>query len=156
MNKNFHEQYDVRFCSCGRIHIMSLEYMNWIQEDYTKRKVIQVCQNCGSVVQTSIDEYPDGYIACRSEVGNVEIFNDPNVKVLLNHGIRVPLVGSYYADYYSSGIWSFEGHREVVDTDRLIEEVRSTFRYTCDSILYSISGYVSGINWRGTEFESRY
>ena len=148
------KKYEVSFCSCGHIHIMPSEYLDWIQEDYKHRSIIQICRNCGSSYKTFLDEYFEGgFVICGCDVEDTEILNDPNTRIILQKGIQVPIVEGYCADYYINGIWMCDGHRVVVDTDRLIRDVQRDYGDEADYILKAISGYVSGINWKGTKYE---
>lgn len=148
-------KYNVWFCSCGRIHVMPMEYLDWIQEDYKNRSVIQVCSHCGATYRTFMDTYEDGYTVCGDSPEDIEIFNDPNVRVLIKKGISVPLVRAYDADYHHSHFWWSEGQKHEVDTERFIHEVFNNYKYSkeeADEVLKSISGFYSGINWKGTKY----
>jgi len=42
--------YDIQFCSCGRIHVMSFDEIEWLSEDYKNRSIIRACANCGKAI----------------------------------------------------------------------------------------------------------
>ena len=153
-------EYNVHFDSCGRIHVMPYEYLDWCQEDYQNRYILEICQNCGSAYKTFLDEYYEGgFVVCGCDVENLEIFGDPNVCVLINRGIRVPIIcdGCHdYADAYCNGRWYYQYKFAEVDTAKLINEVHSNYGFTseeADEILKSISGFVTKINWEGTPYD---
>lgn len=145
------KEYDVKFCSCGTIHLMPMEYYDWLQEDYTSRYVLRICQRCGSVIKVWLDE---GFESNSFNINSTSINEDSeitpedlqNCRVLLSRGHRVPLVNGNHATYHVDQSW-FDGfYRRDVDTKRLIREVKDPEK------LRSIAGYASGIDWSGTDY----
>ena len=61
--------------------------------------------------------------------------------------IRVPVKdGDYATCYVANTYFDDEGHRGA-DTERLIREVKD------EDKLRSISGYITGIDWKGTPYD---
>lgn len=151
------DYWSVRFCSCGRIHILPSSCFDWLQEKYQSRKIIQVCQGCGATYSTYLDEYEDGYCICGEDLENIAICGDPDKIVFINQGFKVPVVDGWYADYHNGSNWFSEGKKVEVDTQRLIRDISDWAKQNnienVDIILKSIAGYVSGINWKGTKYE---
>ena len=65
-------KYEVYVCSCGRIHLMDRSNFDWLSNNYTKRSVIQICNNCGAARETFLDEYMDGFAVCKEEIKDVK------------------------------------------------------------------------------------
>lgn len=162
------QRYDVWFCTCGHIHFMPFDILDWIEEDYMNRKAIQVCKSCGAVRETTLDPYEEGFCTCRDiyrdteldckiTEGYTKLFVDNGVPVYLKNfdGSTVPASGKLGNRWF--GINS-KGNQEFnsVDTLRLIQDIKHNYREDADDILRSISGYVSGIDWSGTEYEIKY
>lgn len=146
-------KYDVRFCSCGTIHVMPVSYYDWMENDYKNRSVYRVCQRCGRTIRTWLSEYDDGFCVNSCEMNDFELSkeNKDDFKVIFSKGIRVPLKTGNYATYHSCGnAWFDEDKKSDVDTKRLIHEVKD------EEILKSISGYVTGIDWSDTPYEIKY
>lgn len=51
--------YDVRFCSCGRVHFIDRQKLLQMCDDQ-KKEVIHICNNCGAAFIRGLDECPDG------------------------------------------------------------------------------------------------
>lgn len=154
-------KYSARFCQCGRIHLINNDLYDWMKEDFCHRSIIYVCQNCGTTFKVFLDEYMDGYAVNYVEVENIEANYDPNTIVFFNHGIAVPVMSGHYASAHtSSNRWVAENisgpEFSRVDTQTLIQEIRRDFKEDAENVLKSISSYVSGIDWKGTEYEFKF
>lgn len=161
------QRYDVWFCTCGHIHFMPFDVLDWIQYDYRNREAIQVCRSCGAVRKTTLDTYEECFYICRdierdSKITEniercVRLFVDNGVSVYLKNfdGSTVPALGKLGDKWF--GI-DFKGNRgyNPVDTLRLIQDIKHNYGEDANDILKSISGYVSGIDWSGTEYEIKY
>lgn len=157
-------KYDAWFCSCGRINLMEDSEYDWLQ-DNTNRVIFRICKNCGSVYRVWLDPSSyGGYDLCGSSIPGGDCILDASqrndFKVILHDGIRVPMKSGRYADYKSRasigggsdfmdsvGMDNGENGCVLVDTDRLIREVNDREK------LKSISGYLVGIDWSGTEYD---
>lgn len=155
------KRYSVRFCSCGHIHLMPMEYLSWIQEDANNRSIIQVCQSCGATYETWLGSYDDGFMVCGTDKSNFEVSENSPTKILFSKGIRVPIIDSegrifdatsHFGNSWYAEDWENNYFCGEVDTNTLIDRVSSAFKEDADDILRSIAGYVSGINWSGTKY----
>lgn len=148
-------KYDVWFCECGHIHLMPIEYLDWMSENYEHRNIIRVCQNCGETKKMWLTDYDDELkINCKDFI-NFEMCDNANTRFLLNKGIYVPLINgdcTDYATYYCNGVWFYESNKCKVNTIQLIKEIQYKYKDKADDILKSISGYVAGIDWTGTDY----
>lgn len=148
-------KYSVRFCNCGTIHLMNNDNFDWMEEDFGNRSVVQVCRNCGFTKETYLEPYEDGFCHCGHEINEAEFEGDSNHRVIISRGIRIPLNESFgHAAYISPANHYFDddGNLCTVDTKRLIEQIKHDYKDDADNILYSIAGYVSGIDWSGTKY----
>ena len=159
-------KYEVWFCDCGRIHLMDNKYLDWMQEDSKNRSVIRVCRNCGNVQEMFLDEnICGGYDICATDNIPEEFDSSPDTHFIFSKGIQVPMMSGGYATYRSpTGRWYTDpvvhiygeetaSKNYIVDTKSLIKEIRRDYKDQAEDILKSISGYVSGIDWTGTEYE---
>jgi len=169
--------YDIQFCSCGRIHVMSFDEIEWLSEDYKNRSIIRACANCGKANVTFLTEgFEQGTFdvnCCDLErYGNI-IWN--NTKLFYSRGIKVYMKSGKEADTEQSGYfanceeWTHmngSGYQPIeaaekerkdwatVDTERLIETIKREYMNDADDILRSISGYAVKIHWEGTKYET--
>lgn len=153
-------KYSVRFCHCGRIHTMTLDKYEWMEESL-ERRIIRVCQNCGDAKQTSLIKNHGGIDVCVSDVDDREFVGD-NTLFVFSHGIRVPMKpyegcdGPVFACHYGGGRWFHDRGRGEVDTEALINCIKIQYKDEADAILSSIVCYVCGINWKGTAYGKEY
>lgn len=161
------KRYDVWFCTCGHIHFMPFDVLDWIEDDYINREAIQVCKSCGAFRKTTLDTYEDGFCICRDTKRDSKITEniDRCVRLFVDNGVSVYLKNFDGSTISASGKlgnkWfgvNSKGNQEFssVDTLRLIQDIKHNYREDSDDILRSISGYVSGIDWSGTEYEIKY
>lgn len=168
-------KYEVDFCSCGRIHIMPESELDWLQEDYKHREVIRVCTNCGDTTTTWLDEYDNGYAVNCTDVDTYKMTPHAisDAHMYADRGIIVYMMNGEQADTYLANIyantecWKSSGMSledaknkflpwAIVDTERLIRDIKRFYEDDADDILKSISGYISGINWTGTEYANKW
>lgn len=146
------KKYDVQFCSCGRIHCIPYEMLDWLSEDYAKRSIIHVCLNCGASTEIGLTEYMDGFALCKNDIDNKVITcdNETQKKLIFDYGIEVPTDKGYATGYFGHQ-WSVEEDGPIelakVNPKRLIREVND------EDKLRSISGYLADIDWTGTPYE---
>jgi len=163
--------YDVRFCQCGRIHVMPYSEMTWMAKDCQNRSVTRVCANCGAAYTTFLSECEDGFdVNCISLKTGVTEFNNQH-RIHYSKGITVCMKSGEEADTYQNGFfvnskeWSYETSEKnlsyadkqrhdfvTVDTERLIREVEREYKEKADDILKAISGYAVKIHWEGTKY----
>ena len=177
-------KYEAWFCTCGRIHFHPMADLDWMAEDHENRRVLEVCRHCGQIYEQFLTEswYGEGDKPAFDINGhsyhnddNVLIMENPNYRIYIRKGIMVPMKKGGYADYhFSNGYCNSEQIQKrfgdlwlsavkekdpgyfIVDTKRLIKEVRRDYPEEADELLKSISGYVAGINWKGTPYEHKY
>ena len=177
-------KYEAWFCSCGRIHFHPMDDLDWMSEDCENRRVLEVCRNCGHIHEQFLTEsiYGDGDKPAFDVNGddyfndeNVLIMENPNYRIYIRKGIKVPMKKGGYADYhFSNGYCNSEKIKETfgdtyiptikekdpdyltVDTDRLIKEIQQDYPEEADDLLKSISGYIVGISWKGTPYEHKW
>ena len=165
------KKYDCWFCDCGRIQVMPNEYYDWMAEDYQHRRVIRVCQHCGATRIMWLDTYFDeGFAVNSADFRNEEINTNGDIeyRIIFNDGVKVPMMCGGYADAHYGNTyvnWEYierefgitylpEAERKdpnctKVNVNRLIKE-------NDPEIIKSISGYLVGIDWSGTEYELKY
>lgn len=164
-------KYEAWFCTCGRIHFHPMADLDWMAEDHENRRVLEVCRHCGQIYEQFLTEswYGEGDKPAFDINGhsyhnddNVLIMENPNYRIYIRKGIMVPMKKGGYADYhFSNGYCNSEVKEKdpdyfIVDTKRLIKEVRRDYPEEAEEILKSISGYVTGIDWKGTPYEHKY
>lgn len=175
-------KYDIWFCNCGRIHFMPKSDWDWMAEDCEHRRVLQVCRNCGALYEHFLTE--SFYKTPGFDLNGYDYINEDRIifnptddiqrRTYLDRGIKVPLIEGGYADGHWSNIYfNAEYMRRMgypsdissscehpdcitVNTDRLIREVQSKYPEEADELLKCISGYLAGINWKGTKYERAY
>lgn len=171
-------KYDCWFCDCGRIHTMNYSEYDWLSEKHEKRALIRVCQNCGATRMIWLSEYYDeftdnmGFCINGSDVEDGTILstngNNDEYRIFFSRGIKIPMKSGGYANWkFNHGYVNSDYLKDTlgttyiptalqkdplcttVDTERLIREVND------DDILQSISGYLVGIDWKGTKYEKQ-
>lgn len=175
-------KYDIWFCNCGRIHFYPRSDWDWMTEDHEHRRSIQVCRNCGALYEhfltengwTNEDGNPsfdlNGYSYHNEDRIVIDEEDQIQRRWYIDKGIKVPLKEGGYADGYWSNIYfnaeymNQKGypsdisencqHKDciTVDTNKLIKKVKQDYPEIFDDLLYSISGYISGIDWDGTPY----
>lgn len=166
--------FDVRFCRCGRIHVMDGSVYDWLAGDHTKRSVVRICSNCGVATRSFLDTYEDGFAMNTYDLRDTE--EEMFAKVIASSGIRVYMKSGEEADTFQNGYFAncdewrrMENTRRdfvsicdaekqgqdwaTVDTERLIQDVKRKFKDQAADVLKYISGYMVKIHWAGTEFE---
>ena len=165
------KKYDCWFCDCGRIQLMPTDYYDWMAEDHEHRRVIRVCQHCGATRVIWLDPYMDeGFAVNGADFINEEICTNGDIeyRIILNDGVRVPMmIGGYADSYYGNVYVNWEYTEKDLGTTYLPEaqakdpnctkvDVNRMIRENEPDVIKSISGYLSGIDWSGTEYELKY
>ena len=170
--------YEVRFCNCGRIHVMPKDELDWLSEDWQNRSIIRICANCGATDIMFLSEYMEGYaVNCNSFNDGLNKLFSKETKVYYTRGIKVHMMSGTEADSEQSGYFvncqewkkimgnGYESLPEAekagkkwatVDTKRLIRDIEWEFKEKADDILNSISGYAVKIHWEGTKYCTDY
>lgn len=137
-------KYDVKFCTCGRIHF--IEYDEIYKAQYEEKEILLVCNNCGTTLRIGIDCDNCFYsVPCYNE----EIEPTSILKIICSHGNSVMMktgnaatnYGIEFIDwgtqsYFNKGIDNYDELRRIVDsnlTKRLLND---------DNKWKSLSGYL--------------
>ena len=120
---NTTKKFDVRFCSCGRIHLVDWDSIeNAIDNN---KEILLICGGCGRASRIGADDYFDGgksmyTIDLAHESKDHVIIDERNfsdnadsseeyfpkfTKIIYSNGIRIPMKNGYYATSYFNGIW---------------------------------------------------
>lgn len=100
-------KYDVRFCSCGRIHFVKWEDVETAIN--SKKTVLLVCNNCGTSTIIGAEElhYDDGLDAMVRDMFSYEVKDEEidmdtsNIsKIVMSLGERVIMETGYEATYH--------------------------------------------------------
>lgn len=140
MSKNNNEikNYEVRFCSCGRIHFLNRDEIYKTIDN--NRETLLICAGCGAATRVGADDYFDGGKAMYSiELKkNTEITEDNFNKkfkqkegsyipifdrIIYSEGKRVPLKTGYYATHHINKTWYDE--REMIDFEDQLDAYKS-------------------------------
>ena len=160
-------KYSVKFCPCGKIHIINNESVwNYMADDYKNRKVVYVCTNCGRTDLLFLDEYGGGFCECSHSLIDEEV--ESVSKVIADSGISVFTKSGDKADYYSNGYFvnmaEWERHQYdhsslyeaykakenwcTVDTEALKRSIKIIYKNDAQEVIKSIKGYVTKIDWQ--------
>lgn len=166
---------EVKFCSCGRIHIIDDEKLNSAIEN--NKEILHVCQGCGATLRIGADPYDDGYALYSIDANSSNIDLERIECIVVSKGIKVPMNNGYYATYHGSCGFLDERSPSNSELKAIIEENNCTFEDSfrifqnraCsvdmdrfiyenkDSDLEEISGYlVEGLDWKNTKFEREF
>lgn len=164
------KKYQVRFCNCGRIQFIQNELWDWMAEDCEHRRVIQVCQNCGTTVMHFLTENGEGFDMNGQDIRDTDISTDDGItyKFLFHHGEKVPLMCGVYADTFQGGKYinwdycrdtlgtTYLPAAEATDPDCCKVDIQRLIREIGDEDkIRSMSGYAVGIDWSGTPYDWR-
>jgi hypothetical protein len=115
-------KFDVRFCRCGRIHLVDWCDINAAID--TEKEILLICGGCGAATRIGADDYDGGKamysIDLTHESKDHVVIDERNfadntepsekyfpkfTKIIYSNGIRVPMKNGYYATSYFNGIW---------------------------------------------------
>lgn len=120
--------YDIRFCKCGRIHAIPYsDLWDYMAEDYENRRVIHVCTHCGTVRKMWLDKYEDGLAVNSHETaGSRQTFTNVS-KVITGNGLEVFTTSGEVANIYCNGYFINRGgwNRHAYDYPTLQEAYNS-------------------------------
>ena len=115
-------KYDIRVCSCGRIHVIPYEKIDTAITE--QKEFLLVCGSCGVVTAVGADYYQEG--AYGFEEPSYDIYSydiskpfsitsdmtTPNgrniAEIFFNRGIGVPMMTGEYATYYNPCLGFFD------------------------------------------------
>ena len=115
------KKYEVRFCSCGHIHLIPTGKIdNAIEND---KELLFICGDCGAAVligaekEYDFDTREDCYMMYSydfssydsKEITKESFGQNDNSKaiseVYYSHGIKIPMMNGFYATFYQDGIF---------------------------------------------------
>jgi len=162
------KKYDVRFCSCGRVHFIDQEKINNAIEN--EKQVLVICNNCGNsfVVGADKQEDEDGetyYMMYSLDMRNTELSGMSKIDyIVFTAGEQIRMMTGGEATYHGSGIfidWETNKPEDLTleEWEKLRKQVNvfSTINWIKDdNKLEEMSHYLSGIDWKGTKYEKSY
>jgi len=159
------KKYDVRFCSCGRVHFIDeMKIDNAIKNG---KQVLVVCNNCGNsfIIEADVREDEDGqicYMMYSHDMRNTEISDMSKIDIIVfTAGEYVRMMTGGEATYHGSNVfidWDTEKPKDISNDEW--EQMRRTVntQHTInwiedDNKLEQMSHYLTGIDWKGTKYE---
>ena len=167
-------KYDISICMCGRIHVREWHY-NWLADDHKNRAIVNICANCGRVKILKLVEdesmCANGFRLEPSVLMDGELDFEGTTKISLSEGISVFMKSGKVANLYARG--NFVNTSELpphtsftdihaahinradwamVDTERLINDIESSYDDKSKSIIHAIKPYCH-ISWDGTKYK---
>lgn len=160
-------KYDVRFCSCGRVHFIDEEKVNKAIDN--EKQVIMVCNNCGSSRIIGADKVTEedgtdcynmySYAMRDEEINDLSkidsIVFTAGEQVRMMTGGEATYQGDVFIDWdtkkpndISEDEW--DKMRRTVNTQHTINWIRD------DEKLEQMSHYLVGIDWTGTKYERNF
>lgn len=156
--------YTATFCNCGRIHVRPDKDIDWMEEDYKTRRILQVCKNCGTtflefLTERSSDK-PEFYINSCDVLRDIDIDPDSDIKyrIHISDGIKVPMADGQWANYYRHNKFHYidpetpfaKDDSSIVDSQKLFADIREKYKDDLDSadieeIIKAIKARVSNI-----------
>ena len=120
---NTTKKFDVRFCNCGRIHLVDWDSIDNAIDN--NKEILLICGGCGRASRIGADDYFDEgkamYTIELTHEGKDHVIidernfsdnTDPSekyfpkfTKIIYSNGIRIPMKNGYYATSYFNGIW---------------------------------------------------
>jgi len=159
------EKYDVRFCSCGRVHFINQEKVNQAIEN--EKQVLVICNNCGNSFVIGADKSYDEYLD--QEIYNMYSFGMRDTEVndlskidsiVFTAGEQIRMMTGGAATYQGDCFIDWETKKpdnisigewgkmqKTVNTQHTINWIKD------EDKLEQMSNYVVGIDWKGTKYE---
>jgi len=162
------KKYDVRFCSCGRVHFIDQEKINSAIKN--EKEVLVVCNHCGSsyVVGASKECDEDGeecYMMYSQSMQDTEVNDMIKIdSIVFTTGEQIRMMtGGEATDHGGYGFIDWETEKSKNISSEEWEKMRKTVNveHTInwikdDNKLEQMSHYLCGIDWKGTKYEKRY
>lgn len=160
-------KYDMRICSCGRIHMIQDEHIEHAIKN--GKRLLLVCKGCGkatliganpsfcwddpdtvcyNMYSVPFADYKDTRITASS-------FESEGIdQILFSNGLRVPMMNGYYASSYHGGMFADCVFPVEDNEKRITVNMRRFIRETPDDMLEEISHYlIDAFDWSGTKYE---
>ena len=173
-------KYHVNVCNCGRIHMVEVAKLNKAYDD--EKELLMICGGCGNGFVFGADIVEDGddtvYDTYTKNIKNTTVDVNKYSEVLLDDGLRVPMMTGEYATAFDtySGRFSDMVYPDLYNLERkdiTVTEVmdflgkwkkdRSTVNMNSfilennskneDKLKELASWGISGLDWKGTEYE---
>jgi hypothetical protein len=158
-------KYDVKFCSCGRVHFIDEEKVHKAIEN--DKQVLIICNNCGKSFVIGADKTKDEnngivYMMYSFDKRDTEITDFSKIdSIIFTSGEHIRMKTGGEATYYCNGTfidWETEKPNNI--TIEKWHELQKTvhIEHTInwikdDNKLQELSNYVTDINWKGTKYE---
>lgn len=161
-------KYDVRFCSCGRVHFINEEKVSKAIEN--NKEVLVVCNNCGNSfiigADKQYDKYLDDncYMMYSHSLRDTELDNLNNIdSIVFTSGEQIRMMTGGEATYHGTDVFidwdtkkpentpndEWSEIRKTVDTQRTINWIGD------EEKIEQMSHYLTGINWTGTKYKMK-
>ena len=157
-------KYDMRICSCGRIHMIPMDKVNNAIEK--NKNLLYICGGCGNASIIGADIEPDWYekdklcynmysskvFEYKDGSINVEDFTEHDNKkaiseIFYSHGIRVPMMTGEYARSYFYGTFAdmwYPNFYEVQRSDTTVEEFRQFINdFTINQTVVNMNRFIN-------------
>lgn len=158
-------KYDVKFCSCGRVHFIDNEKVS--KAITNSKEVLVICNNCGNSFVIGADKQYDDtldedcYMMYSRSLRDTELNDLTNIySIVFTAGEQVRMMTGGEARYHGNGFidWytkkpddvsenEWDKVRKTVNTQHTINWIRN------DEKLKEMSHYLVGIDWSGTKYE---
>jgi len=162
------KKYDVRFCSCGRVHFIDQEKIEKAIEN--EKEVLVVCNHCGSsyVIGANKQWDEDGeeyHMMYSRSMQDTEIDDISKIdSIVFTSGEQIRMMtGGEATDHGSYGFVDWDTEKPKNISSEEWEKMRYTVhtQYTInwikdDNKLEQMSHYVVGIDWKGTKYEQKW
>ena len=157
-------KYEMRICSCGRIHMVNAEKIDKACE--VNKDLLLICAGCGKAILIGADIEPDWedpnkecysmytrvFSQNNDSIINPYTFEDAEGKkaigeIIYSHGYRVPMLTGQYATDYFNGRFSdrwypdfYKIQRENITVPEIMEFIKE---YTHDRTTVNMSRFIS-------------
>jgi len=159
-------KYDVRFCSCGRVHFIDqIKVDQAIEKD---KQVLVICNKCGNSFIIGADKIYDEYLD--QEIYNMYSYGMRDTEItdlskidsiVFTAGEQIRMITGGQATYHGSDCfidWETEKPKDIsieewekmqrtVNTQHTINWIKD------EDKLEQMSHYLVGIDWKGTKYE---
>jgi len=161
-------KYDVKFCSCGRVHFIPTDKINNAIEN--DKEILVVYNNCGNshIIGADREQDYEGkecFMMYSFGKRDTEINDTSKIdSIVFSLGEQVRMMSGGEATYYGhSGFIDWNTKKPSNITEEEWAKLRSTVhvKHTInwirdDNKLDQMSNYLTGINWKGTKYEKEW
>lgn len=161
-------KYNVKFCSCGRVHFIDEEKISKAIEN--DKEVLVVCNNCGNSfvigANKTYDEYMDEevYMMYSYYMRDKTIEDITKIdSIVFTSGEQIKMQTGGEATYHGNCFIDWKTKKSEDISNEEWEKMRKTvnIQHTInwikdDEKLKEMSNYLVGIDWKGTKYEKNY